>query len=195
MEPRPPSQRGPSRRGHARGRWLLGVLVAAFVVGVVAVTAFGRGSGRPVEVSVTGSPAAAVGAAAPAFSLPTLSGSPFVYPTHRPTLLYFMAGWCGTCVPEAQALGRLQASVGSAAVLLAVDADPSDTWASMRSFAKELGAPGHDFGKDDGRVDAAFGVNELDTTVVLDASGRVVSRTIGALDDAGLRAALAKVGE
>jgi len=82
----------------------------------------------------------------------------------------------------------------SAAVLLAVDADPSDTWPSLRSFARDVGTAGHDFGKDDGKVDAAFGINELDTTVMLNASGKVVSRTIGALDDAGLRAALAKAG-
>jgi len=126
--------------------------------------------------------------------MPTLSGAAFVSPTHRPTLLYFMAGWCGTCVPEAQALARLQPSLGDRARLVAVDADPTDSWSSLRSFAETVGSPGYDFAKDDGSVSRAFGVNSLDITIVLDSSGRVVHRSLGALDEAGLRAALAKAG-
>jgi hypothetical protein len=54
--------------------------------------------------------------------------------------------------------------------------------------------PAYLFGKDDGKVDQAFGVKALDTTIGIDASGRVAYRNIGGLDDAGLKAALAKIG-
>ena len=178
-----------------RRRWWLGGAGAALIGAVVAVSLLGgTKSAAPTAVRVNGPAASTVGSVAPAFSVPTLSGAAFVAPTHRPTLLYFMAGWCGTCIPEAQALGRLERSVGDRTVLVAVDADPSDSWSSLRSFAQSVGSPGYIFAKDDGHIDGAFGVNSLDTTIVLDPSGRVAYRNLGALDDAGLRGALAKVG-
>ena len=178
-----------------RKRWLVAAAAGALVLGVLGLSALrGGGSTTSTLVSVHGPTATGIGSTAPTFTAPTVSGAAFVYPTQKPTLLYFMAGWCGTCVPEAQALARLQPSVGNRAALVAVDADPSDSWSSLRSFARSVGSPGYSFAKDNGQVDAAFGVNSLDTTIVLDASGRVVYRNIGGLDDAGLRAALAKAG-
>lgn len=149
---------------------------------------------KPSSVVVRGSAVSGLGGLAPGFSLPTTAGSTFRFPTQRPTLVYFMAGWCGTCVPEAQALARVAPSVGSRADLVAVDADPSDSWASLRGFVAAVGTPAYVFAKDDGKLDQAFGVNALDTTIGIDASGRVAYRNIGGLDDAGVKAALAKIG-
>jgi thiol-disulfide isomerase/thioredoxin len=143
---------------------------------------------------VTGhSSAAQVGSMAPRFRVPTLTGSDLAAPTGRPILLYFMAGWCGSCVPEAEALGQAQRTLEGKATLGAVDADPTDSWSSLRSFADTVGSPDYTFAKDDGRLDQVFGVSALDTTVVLDPSGRVVYRHIGVLDFAGVRSALASV--
>lgn len=183
-----------SQRRRQRRRWLLVGGVAAVLVVVVALAARGGGSGTAAAVSVRGGSATDLGSTAPDFAMPTLAGSTFAYTAGKPTLLYFMAGWCGTCVPEAQALARLHPQVGSRAALVAVDADPSDSWGSLRSFAKGVGSPGYVFAKDDGQVGRAFGVNSLDITIVLDAKGRVVHRSLGGLDDAALRAALAKAG-
>ena len=175
-------------------RWLLGGAIGALVVGVLALSAIGGRSSGAVPVSVKGPAALRVGSVAPAFSAPTLEGARFVYQPQKPTLLYFMAGWCGTCVPESQALARIQPSVGDQAVLVAVDSDPSDPWSSLRSFYHSVGSPEYKFAKDDGQVDAAFGVNSLETNIVLDASGRIVYRHVGGIDDAAIRAALAKAG-
>lgn len=144
---------------------------------------------------MNGAAAGGVGSFSPAFSLPTVSGATFVFPTHRPTLLYFMAGWCGTCVPGARALGQVASSVAGRADLVAVDADPSDSWSSLRGFVTTVGSPDYVFGKDNGKVDQAFGVNSLDTAIGIDASGHVAYRSIGQLDSPdAVRAALAKIG-
>src|SRR5207248_1602619 len=104
-----------------RRHWWLGGAGAALIGAIVAVSLLGgTGSATPTVVRVNGPAATTVGSVAPGFSVPTLSGAAFVAPTHRPTLLYFMAGWCGTCIPEAEALGRLERSVGQRAVLVAV---------------------------------------------------------------------------
>ena len=189
--------RAATTRGSRRRRWLAGGVAVAVVVGAIVTLSLRGGGGNAAQstaVVVNGPAAPDVGDTAPALSMPTLSGVAFVSPTHRPTLLYFMAGWCGTGVPEAQALARLQPSVGNRVRLVAVDADPTDSWSSLRSFAASVGSPDYDFAKDDGSVSRAFGINSLDITIVVDASGRVVHRSLGALDGAGLRAALAKAG-
>lgn len=171
-----------------------GVVVAA--VAALAVTAALRGgsSGGASAVSVRGPAAGGVGDQAPAFSAPTVSGDGFASSSGKPTLLYFMAGWCGTCVPEAKALGAVAPAVTGQADLVAVDVDPSDSWSSLRRFVSAVGAPDYVFAKDDGTIGRAFAVNSLDVTIGIDASGRIAYRHLGGLDEAGVRAALAQTG-
>lgn len=44
-----------------------------------------------------------------------ISGSTFQVPAGKPVVLYFMAGWCLSCVPESQALDRVQRGHGTLA--------------------------------------------------------------------------------
>lgn len=44
-----------------------------------------------------------------------ISGSTFQVPAGKPVVLYFMAGWCLSCVPESQALDRVQRRHGTLA--------------------------------------------------------------------------------
>lgn len=57
---------------------------------------------------------AGVGKAAPDFSVPTLDGKTFTLSEQRgkPTVIFFMAYWCGSCVPEGTALGQLIQAYG-----------------------------------------------------------------------------------
>lgn len=186
-------RRTPVRR--RRRRLLLGGAGAAVAVVVVVALALSGGGSGSTTVSVRGRSAPRVGDVAPSFSAPTVSGTRFVSPTRRPTLLYFIAGWCGTCLPGASALARVAPSVSGRADLVAIDADPSDSWASLRSFVAAVGAPAYPFAKDDGHIGPAFAVTALDTAVGIDASGRVAYRSVGALgDEAAVRAALTKIG-
>ena len=61
-------------------------------------------STAPEEIGVQ------IGKVAPDFTLPTLGGESFTLANERgkPAVVFFMAYWCGSCIPEAAALGKLQ---------------------------------------------------------------------------------------
>jgi thiol-disulfide isomerase/thioredoxin len=197
---RPPRGSGPRRvgggrpgRGRQRLVWLIGAVLAVLAfVGVLA--------GRSGERDATGSSAriaTGTGGAAVVrpFALTTLANSTFRVPTGKPTVLFFLAGWCGSCVPEAQALDRIERSAGPKVAILAVSVDPSETPGTLREFMSIVGAPRYPFAIDrDGRLVTMLRIRSLDTTVVLDPSGRVVYRDAVPTDEATLRAALAKAG-
>lgn len=117
---------------------------------------------------------------APDFDLTTLDGEPFSLSSQRgrPVVLFFMAGWCTTCLPEAEALGRIHAEFADLGVrVLAVSVDPADSPGQIRAFAEAAGSPGYPFAHDEaGEVARAYEVLALDTTVMIDAQGRVVYR-------------------
>ena len=105
-----------------------------------------------------------------------------------------MAGWCGTCIPEAAALDRVERDLGDRVAILGVDADPSDSLDSLQRFVDTVGARYGFVFDGDGTLTQALGVRSLDTTVVVDAAGRIVFRDAGPTNEATLRDALARAG-
>lgn len=186
--------RGRAFWGRRGGRLAIGLGAASAVLVVVALALAGRGeTGSDGVPSLEGG--AAVGEMAPAFFVTTVGGTSFTLPAQKPAVLFFMAGWCSTCIPEAEALDRIERSVGDRVAILAVDADPADSLASLEQFIALVGSPRYGFAQDrDGRLVAAFDVHALDTTVVVDAAGRVVYRDAVPTDEPVLRRALAKAG-
>jgi thiol-disulfide isomerase/thioredoxin len=131
---------------------------------------------------------------APQFSAVTTAGTSFTLPSGRPTVVFFMASWCLSCVAEAQALGRLQEEHGDRVTILGVDVDPRDTLPTVRQFAAEAGVD-YGFVRDgDGTLTQALDVRALDTTVVTDRNGRIVFRDAVPTDEETLRAALGEAG-
>ena len=55
-------------------------------------------------------------------------------PAGRPSVVFFFAGWCGSCVPEAAALGQLQREHGQNVNIVAVDIDRTDTPDTISEF-------------------------------------------------------------
>lgn len=186
--------RGRAFRGRRGGRLALGLGVASAVIVALALALDGRGeTGSDRVRSLEGG--AAVGEMAPAFVVTTVGGTSFTLPAQKPAVLFFMAGWCATCLPEAEALDRIERSVGDRVAILAVDADPADSRANLEQFIASAGSPRYGFAHDrDGRLVAAFDAQALDTTVVVDAAGRVVYRDAVPTDEPVLRRALAKAG-
>jgi thiol-disulfide isomerase/thioredoxin len=136
-----------------------------------------------------------VGDLAPRATVRTISGSNFEVPAGKVTVLYFMAGWCEPCLPEAIALGRIQRELGDRIAILAVDADPSDSLGTLREFIRSAGSPAYPFAHDtEGALVTAFAARSLDTTVVIDAAGRIAFRDGVPTDEDTLRAALARAG-
>ncbi len=197
--------------GRSRARWW----AAAAVVAVVALLTIGvslRGSGRSPDVaadSPSGSEGAGaargrievaaaggtdVGDRAATFEVTTTAGTSFSMPAGKPAVLFFMAGWCATCVPEATALERIHQDLGDDVAILGVSADPSDTFTAIQNFTGQAGAR-YGFAHDgDGALSRALQVRSLDTTIVVDAVGRIVFRDGTPTDEATLRKALAQAG-
>ncbi|MFP5371092.1 MAG: peroxiredoxin family protein, partial [Actinomycetes bacterium] len=103
--------KGDGRRpGRRRRLWLAvgGIAVLAVLVVVASSrggdaptsTGSSEASSRIVLASAGGS---AVGDVAPSFEVTTTAGTAFALPAGKPAVLFFMAGWCATCIPEATA--------------------------------------------------------------------------------------------
>jgi peroxiredoxin len=119
------------------------------------------------------------GEAAPDFSVPTLDGGTFSLSDQRgkPTVILFMAYWCPTCVPEAQALKQIHQEYGDKISILALDVDPSSSPEALQPFLEWAGNPTYTFGFDkNNAVIQKYKVRVLDTTVIIDAEGNIVYR-------------------
>ncbi len=117
--------------------------------------------------------------AAPDFTVPTLEGGTFTLSQAlgqgKPVVLFFMAYWCGTCLPEARALARLHRERGDQVVIVALDVDPTSMPEALAAFREAAGNPGYLWAFDrDNLVALAYRVTRLDTTVIVAPDGRIV---------------------
>lgn len=154
--------------------------VAALIVLLVTVAVRGSEAGGPggdAVAEVSSVAGARVGEAAPAVSAKALDGREIRLPSGKPTAVFFFAAWCGTCLPEARALGQLQRDHGGDISIVAVDLDPGDTPEAIKQFLTSAGDPVYPVVHDvDGSLGRAFEVTALDVTVITDATGKVVYR-------------------
>lgn len=132
---------------------------------------------------------------APELAIATLrfgDGSTFELPSRGDVVvLSFIAYWCPSCIAEARALAALHEEYASQGVrILMLDVDQASNESLLAEFRERTGAGRHLWALDrDFTVARAFEVNLLDTTLILDAEGRVAYRdtSAGRLDE--LRAA------
>jgi len=121
----------------------------------------------------------ASGAVAPSVSLVSLDGSLVTVPdtNRQATVLFAMAYWCGRCIPEAQALARLEREYGGALRVVVVDVDPSSTPDIIQDFIDITGENNLTWAFDrDGSFSRSYGIRALDTTIIVDRNGREVYR-------------------
>jgi peroxiredoxin len=193
-------RRRPGRPPTTR-RWLL--LAAAGVVVLVAVavavvhsagsdTSAAGASGERVVVEHQGG--SRVGEQATSFRATTTTGGQFTLPAGKPAVVFFMAVWCNPQL-EASGLDRIERDRGGQVAVLGVDADPSEPAATLRGFADRIGARYGYVRDSDGALSRAFGVQAMDTTIVVDAAGRIVFRDAVPTDEATLRAAIRKAAQ
>ncbi len=124
-------------------------------------------------------PVTATDAKVTPFEVTTLDGEPFAVTATpaKPVVLYFMAAWCASCLPEAQALAELQQKYGHDQIdVLVLDVDPGDTAADIQAFREASGLSKHWAHDAEGRVLKAFQVQALDSTIVIDRDGQIVYR-------------------
>ena len=115
--------------------------------------------------------------ASPDFTVSTLQGGEFTLSTQagKPVVLFFLAYWSGSGVPEAQALGRLYEKYGDAITIVALDMDPTSDREHLLEFRAAAGNPGYIWAFDTSNsVVRAYRVRSLDTTIILDQGGQKV---------------------
>lgn len=116
---------------------------------------------------------------APSFTLASITGEPVIVPDmdRQATVIFSMAYWCGTCVPEAQALAQLKDEYGDELYVVLVDIDPSSSPAQLQQFIQAIGQNNLTWTFDsDGSFSRAYGIRVLDTTIILNHEGREVYR-------------------
>lgn len=110
----------------------------------------------------------------------TLDGEKFDLSEKRGEVvaLYFMAGWCGSCIPEAQSWSKLYPEYKDKGLdLLVVSVDPNDTPQTIEKFREAGNIEPLPWTIDEtGEIPQSLGVRSLDATVIIDRQGRIVYR-------------------
>lgn len=166
-----------SKSSTSRGP-LLVVGTLLILGGWVAWNAF-IGTNSQEIVQRSGNTGSAVGDFAPDFTVPTLDGQEYNLASQqgKPTILFAMAYWCGTCIPEANALAQLHDQYGDNLSILVLDVDPSSSPELLSQFKSTVGNPDFVWAFDAGQVvTRSYQISALDTTLVLDAEGVVIYR-------------------
>lgn len=173
---------------------LRGAALAVVVLAALLASACG-GSGDSAGSTTQGG--GTQEAAAENFTVTTLDGEEFELADRRGDVvaLYFMAGWCATCIPEAQAWADLYPEYrGEGLDLLIVSSDPSDTPASIAGFQDRAGIDPLPWAIDkDGTVTRSLDVSALDSTVIIDRDGSVAFRDAAPTNAETLRGELEKL--
>ncbi len=135
-------------------------------------------AGAILSACTSAAPAQAQANPAPSWTLPTLDGSTFALADHRGevVVMYFMASWCGSCIPEAQSLAQLHRQYGSQGLtVVAIDAEAGQPVADLQLFKQRVGNSDYEW-VFDSNLDVArlYKVQSLDATIIIDRDGNIV---------------------
>jgi len=119
-----------------------------------------------------------------------------VVPDGTPTVLFFFATNCATCVVTAEAMGQLDRTLAGRVSFVAIDLVPNDDRAVIGAFRNAVGNPAYPIVVDrTGEFLERYAITALDTTLVIDADGTLAWRSDGRpLDRDALRSALRTAG-
>lgn len=160
------------------------VALAALLLTVLAAAGCGGPGDAPSAAEADGgggteSRGAGAGGAA-SVKIETLDGEEFDLAEKRGEVVafYFIAGWCSTCIPEAQAWSELYPAYRDKGVeLLLVSADPNDTPQTIERFWRAAGIDPLPVAIDRrGEITRALNISALDSTVIIDREGKVAYR-------------------
>ena len=165
-----------AHRRRPRRLALTGVISAVAVVGAVVALADGTSPGRgriEAEGAARDFDLARVGAPEERVTLEDFAGQPLV--------VNFWASWCVPCRKEMPALQAAAERLAGRVRFVGINHQDGATAAA--EFQRDVGVTypsGHD---PDGAVARDYGVLGLPTTVLVDASGRIVARRLGEVTD------------
>ncbi len=189
---------GSARRSTASRFPVRGPGWAYMVGGLIAAWIGGSALGVLPNPGSSAVDAAPAGQVAPDLTFETLEGKRVQLATLRgqPVAFFFMASWCLTCAPEAQAWSQLAAERQASGLrVFVVDIDPGTSRAALEDFRDAYAPAGLEWVIDSEQVLLrAFEVAALDTTVVLDEDGRVAYTDGYATPKGQLDEVLARLG-
>ncbi len=144
------------------------------------------------EAAATAAPAAARVAA---LTMQTADGKNVAIPTAgHPTIVYFMAAWCVSCVQGAVNLAQIYQDYDRRGVqVIAIDVDAGETPADLDRFRSLVGNSRDFWAMDAGqRATHAYAMHSLDATILVSGSGETLFRSESLPDPNTLRPAVQK---
>lgn len=184
----------PRTRGAQTLRWfprILGLVVTlALLIGLITLvraTSLGPAPANSTTgTKTTSSSTTSSPQAAPDFTLATLGGGSFHLADQRGhvVVLYFLESTCPSCVQESRDLVQALLSAKTpGAQALTIDVSPGDSPSDLQAFVQTVGVPATApirWGIDtNGAISSAYGVQNMGTTVVIDAHGRLAYQSNG----------------
>jgi peroxiredoxin len=147
-------------------------------------------------VSLTSQTPLRQGSVAPAFTLPTLAGSPANLSDYkgRPVLINFWASWCTPCrseMPDIVAAYRAHQDTGLE--VLAINLTDQEGMKDVRKFAAEFQMPFPVLLDEKGRVRRLYALVGVPTSVFVGSDGVVRLVNPGPITDEALERGLAEI--
>jgi len=169
--------------GPIRGRWLLAIALVPVALVVAIVVVASHESPSPASPASSGIGFVKVNRAAPAATMPSLTGSGSVGIadlTGKPIVINFWATWCDNCVAETKALVQVADSTRGRVNFLGIDT--LDELSLARSFAAKYKIPYQISFDPREIVGTRYGIPGLPTTFFLSPSGtRILGVNTGGL--------------
>lgn len=129
-----------------------------------------------VQSNSTSSTETLIGKSAPDFSVTTLERKQFRLSDNKGkiVILFGMAGWCGTCIPEGKALTKIRKEYANKGVeIIGVAFTKGDNEDFMKEY-KKIGGIDIPLALDTDKVAEKYGLIRLETTYIIDKTGKVV---------------------
>lgn len=167
-------------------------IVVMFALTAVPEAAFGQSSSGSMAELTTKSVGIDRGERAPEFKLTSIDGRELAFDNGNPKIIFFMASWCMTCIPEERALKRIHEKYGDRVDIISVDVDiRNDTVSDLRRFQQRFG--GNWPHVLDLNVAILLRVRSLDATIILNRHNVITYRDMWPTDFETLEGEVLKV--
>ncbi|CAA4478691.1 AhpC/TSA family protein [Staphylococcus aureus] len=123
-----------------------------------------------------------------------IQGNPVSLPNEKPTLIYFMATWCPSCIYNEEIFKEMHQLNPNDVQLITVSLDPNtDTKESLAKFKQDYGGDWPHVLKNGKEIADTYGVKQLEEIVLVNSENEVFYRSVRpSFDD--LKEALTQIG-
>src|SRR5712691_675424 len=142
------------------------------------------------------------------FNLKTVDGKQISLESFKgkPLVLWFMATWCPSCVGQAGAIKQVSSEYGNKLNVLVIDlwaaqniggqsaqGFNAESGSDLQAFIAKYGSPQWNAALDTDRVTIKYGITQVDSTVLIDSTGKIVFENLGPSGYQPLKDAAAKI--